>query len=328
MQYYHTNARTNIHIRREIQNSLGISSQELAQKYNVSVPTILKWKHRNSPNDETSRPKSIRYALSDELQALAVSVRKTSWLSLDEVWEMMLNIDDKVSRISVYRIFKKHNINTLPTEIKEKAQTFKEYSPGFLHMDITYLPKIEGKKSYLFVAIDRATRLLFFKVYEQKTADNTQDFLEQCRAFFPFKITHILTDNGLEFTNKLHRSKKGNATEKPSKFDEKCKEYQIDHRLTRPATPKTNGMVERVNGIIKSATIAKVDYQSQKEMKTELTKYLIYYNTMRRHGSLRRELGVKTPLQALEKWYKINPNIFYIPPLVFSIYLANFVQNS
>jgi transposase-like protein len=37
---------------------------------------------------------------------------------------------------------------------------------------VTYLPKLAGKKQYLFVAIDRATRVLYFEVYDNKTAAN------------------------------------------------------------------------------------------------------------------------------------------------------------
>ena len=38
-------------------------------------------------------------------------------------------------------------------------------------------------------------------------------------------------------------------------LDEVCKTNHIEHRLTQPNTPKTNGMVERANGIIKNETI-------------------------------------------------------------------------
>jgi transposase InsO family protein len=41
-------------------------------------------------------------------------------------------------------------------------------------------------------------------------------------------------------------------------MDEVCEKENIEHRLTRPSTPKTNGMVERANGTIKSNTILKV----------------------------------------------------------------------
>jgi hypothetical protein len=41
----------------------------------------------------------------------------------------------------------------VPQEQKEQAKKFKEYKPGFLHIDVTYLPKLDGQKYYLFVAI-------------------------------------------------------------------------------------------------------------------------------------------------------------------------------
>ena len=51
---------------------------------------------------------------------------------------------------------------------KKKLKKFKEYESDYLHIDATYLPKFEKQKYYLFVAIDMATRLLHYKVYENK----------------------------------------------------------------------------------------------------------------------------------------------------------------
>ena len=45
----------------------------------------------------------------------------------------------------IYRCFVKENINKIPQEKKEKAKKFKEYEPGYLHIDVTYLPKFNGK---------------------------------------------------------------------------------------------------------------------------------------------------------------------------------------
>jgi transposase-like protein len=50
----------------------------------------------------------------------------------------------------------------------------------YLHNDVTYLPNLAGKKQYLFVAIDRATRVLYFEIYENKTAINAVEFLNNC----------------------------------------------------------------------------------------------------------------------------------------------------
>jgi hypothetical protein len=45
--------------------------------------------------------------------------------------------------------------------------------------------------------------------------------------------------------------------------------------------------------------------------------FLVFYLLYRRHGSLKRELGVKTPFEAVEKWYELKPEIFYQHPFQF-----------
>lgn len=325
-QVYHSNATTNINIRTQIQSKKQ-SNSELAARFNVSQQTISKWKNRNFTKDASCTPLNIQYSLSDLEKALVISLRKSSWIAIDEIWEILLLENSKISRSSVYRVLVKEKINTVPVEKKEKAKKFKEYQPGFLHIDVTYLPKFNGKSYYLFVAIDRCTRAMFYSIYENKTAYNTEDFMEKCLDYFPFYISHILTDNGLEFTNRLLISKKGDKCQKLSKMDIKCIEHNIEHRLTKPSTPKTNGMVERVNGTIKTNTILKKQYQSPEEMNIDLANFLSFYNLYRRHGSLRKELNVKTPMQAVEKWYQLKPEIFKITPNEFQNKILNLQSN-
>lgn len=321
-QVYHSNAATNLNIRLQIQNN-SASNSDLATRFCVSEQTISKWKNRDFIQDASCSPLKIEYALSDIEKALIISLRKSSWMSIDEVWETLLVENPKISRSSVYRVLVKENINVIPAEKKEKVKKFKEYDPGYLHIDVTYLPKFKGQSYYLFVAIDRCTRAMIYRVYENKTADNTEDFMDKCFDFFPFYISHILTDNGLEFTNRLLVSKKGNKCTKLSKMDVKCQENRIEHRLTAPFTPKTNGMVERVNGTIKNNTILKNKYEDAKEMNIDLAKFNAYYNLYRRHGSLRRELKVKTPFQAVEKWYGLKPELFKKTPTEFKNTILN-----
>jgi hypothetical protein len=74
---------------------------------------------------------------------------------------------------------------------------------------------------------------MIYWIYENKIAENTEDFMDKCIAFFPFQITHILTDNGLDprvkleqakqFTNRLLKTKTGNSCQKLSKNG--CKMY-------------------------------------------------------------------------------------------------------
>jgi transposase-like protein len=316
-QSYHSNAVTNVHTRTLIQKDLFSSNEELANQFGTSEQTVSKWRSRDFTNDVSSAPLNIEYALTDIETALAVSIRSFSWLPLDEVFEMLFEENPTITRSSVYRCFVKNNINKVPLIQREQAKKFKAYEPGYIHIDVTYMPKFNKVGSYLYVAIDRATRIMYYKIYDNKTAENTELFFEECLAFFPFFISHILTDNGFEFTNRLIRSKTGNLCSKPSILDIKCEENNIDHRCTPPSSPQTNGMVERVNGTIKNNTILKTKYENKSDLETGLKEFLVFYNLYRRHGSLRKELKVKTPFQAVEKWFELKPELFKINPTDF-----------
>ena len=251
-QGYHTNAKTNMHSREIIQQST-LSNTELAERFEIDEKTVSKWKNRDHLIDKSSRPHTIRRSLTDLEREVIRVVRTLTWIELDDLVDSVLPSIPKANRSNVYRTLRDFDVNRVPEEKKEQAKKFKEYEPGYLHIDVTYLPKLEGIKYYLYVAIDRATRLMYFKVYTNKTASNADEFLAQCQSYFPFYISHVLTDNGAEFTDRF-TSRKNKASGNHT-FDIACIEGHIDHRLTAPFTPKTNGMVERVNGTIKDATI-------------------------------------------------------------------------
>ncbi len=312
-QIYHSNATTNVRLRTEINKSTA-TNNELSLKYGVLLNTIIKWKNRNDFKDKSSKPNKIYYSLNELETLIAIELRVLTWWSLDVITEAVNPKEPEKIRSAVYRTFVREGINRVPEKEKEKAKKFKEYDPGYLHIDVTYLPKINGIKYYLFVAIDRATRSINFKVYDAKTSENAESFMLECLEFFPFGITHVLTDNGLEFTNRLLKSKKGEYCTKPSKIDILCEKNDIDHRCTKPFTPKTNGMVEKANDIIKKGTIKRTKYNSLEEMKDDLMNFLVHYNLYRRHGSLRRELKVKTPFDAVGKWFELDEKIFIQKP--------------
>jgi len=53
----------------------------------------------------------------------------------------------------------------------------------------------------------------------------------------------------------------------------------------------------------------------------------MYYILYRRHGSLRKELNVKTPYDAIVKWFEIKPEIFKENPCEFKTLLLNSQSN-
>ena len=318
-QVYHSNAKTNQHSRERIQYS-SLSNIELSAIHGVNVKTISKWKSRNFTEDKSSRPQTIHYALNPLEKKLIELVRLATWVSLDDLVDIVRSVIPYANRSNVSRTLQSLGISRIPEAKRDKAKKFKEYQPGYLHIDVTYMPKLEGQKYYLFVAIDRATRLMYYKVYKHKSSANAVAFFKEAQAFFPFYITHVLTDNGLEFTDKFVGKSKtvsGNHI-----FDKLCKDENVDHRLTAPFTPKTNGMVERVNGTIKDRTIKIETYQNVDELIASLNQFLLFYIFSRRHGSLRKELGskVRTPFDAVEVWFKLEPELFKISPDEFQAY--------
>lgn len=52
-------------------------------------------------------------------------------------------------------------------------------------------------------------------------------------------------------------------------------------------------------------------------MEENIMQFVGFYNLYRRHGSLRKELNVKTPYDALEKWYLLEPELFILKPMNF-----------
>ena len=108
-----------------------------------------------------------------------------------------------------------------------------------MHLDVKHLPKLrtadgEWRKRYLFVAIDRRSRSVHLAVKDEETEASARAFLEEALAAFPFRVTRVLTDRGSCFT--------------AEGFEKACRELGVEHRKTRPYTPRTNGMVERFNG--------------------------------------------------------------------------------
>jgi hypothetical protein len=76
---------------------------------------------------------------------------------------------------------KRHGLNQRPVEDKSAPithKTFKDYAPGFVHIDIKYLPQMadESTRRYLFVAIGRATRWAYVHIYADQSEASSTDF--------------------------------------------------------------------------------------------------------------------------------------------------------
>ena len=193
-----------------------------------------------------------------------------------------------------------------PKEPKPAHGTFKAYEPGYLHIDIKYLPQMsdEDRRRYLFVAIDRATRWVFVRIYPAQTAANARRFLRDLERAAPMQITRVLTDNGKAFTDRLFGLRKRAATGQ-HEFDMLCAELGIEHRLTPPMRPQTNGMVERFNGRIEDV-LQSHRFRSGEDLEQTLLRYVHLYNSQLPQSALKG----RTPINALKDWQRQRPDLF------------------
>ena len=237
--------------------------------------------------------------LQEEL--IIVELRRSLLIGLDDLLCVIKDyIKPSISRSALYRCLKRNDVSKLEDITpkveypKEAPKKFKEYEVGYIHIDVKYLPKMpdQKKRSYLYVAIDRVSRWVYTKIYQNKTAENAESFIKETMECYPATIHTILTDNGKEFTDRFNQK-----TRIPSgkhKVDKICQNNRIKHKLTRPYTPQTNGMVERFNGRI-AEILDKHPFNSISEMEDTIKEFVHYYNCIKKHVVLR----YKTPMQML-----------------------------
>ena len=305
----HKNARTTPAIRAQLAAS-NESVTVLAKRFNLAPNTVRKWQARTEFNDRSHTAHNLQTTLSSAQEHIVIYLRKHLLLPLDDLLSVTREfLCPEVSRSGLNRCLRRHGVGNLrdmtrSQDNKPKYQRFKDYPIGFVHIDIKYLPQMadESKRKYLFVAIDRATRMVCVQLRESKTAKDAREFLKFVTERFPFEIKKVLTDNGKEFTNKVLGN---NATNKTHEFDDLCLSLGIEHRLTRVRRPQTNGMVERFNGRI--ADILRTHhFQSGKELEHTLLRYVNLYNNHLPQANL----NCRTPYQVMYEWYENKPQFF------------------
>ena len=325
---YAKKAKTQWHLREIMVEDYKIckNSITVAKKYKISHPTVLKRANSENLENKSSAPIKPNRKHSIRKLVLLHFLYKKELKNLDEIEEILEEQEQSMPRSTIWYYLKTFWLTKEKRELwKRISQKFKKYDPWFIHIDITYWPKIDWVKYYIHVAIDRATRCMYYEVNDNKRADTTAKFLEKALDFFPFKVTKVLTDNWKEFTLNNH---KGNSDSNLTwAFDLVCESYNIEHRTTMPYTPQTNGMVEKVNDTIKLNTLKIHTYENIWEMKIDLNSFLVDYNLTRRHSSLKTEIWVKTPFDAIEYWFELSPELFKETPLEFKEKLLTIKKN-
>ena len=315
----HDNATTTPRIRRYIQES-DKGTTKLARELGLSETTVRKWKRRRTVEDGSHRPHRIPTTMAPETEAVLVELRELFLLPVDDLLRVGRDfLDPSLSRAALLRCLKRNQVNDLkalraqqlgePEQQTRRRKTFKDYEPGFVHVDIKYLPQLpeESDRCFLFAAIDRASKWVYFEIRDDRKAATARSFVTNLIRRAPFRLTHLLTDNEAAFTDRLNRPEGQPSGRHP--VDKLCAEQGIAHRLIPPRQPETNGLVERFNGRI-SEVLASVHLRNREELEATLERYRRLYN-----GQIpQKNLGARTPVEVLKAYYESNPDRFWRKP--------------
>lgn len=311
-QVLHGCARTTEAVRRAIQHSQE-SIRALAQRHGVNPKTIAKWRRRTSTTDAPMGPKEPRSTvLKQEEEAIIVTFRKHTLLPLDDCLYALQATIPHLTRSSLHRCLQRHGISRLPEVEGDKPskKKFKRYPIGFFHVDIAEVRTAEGKL-YLFIAIDRTSKIAFAKLVEKANTVTAVAFLEELVTAIPYRIEVVLTDNGIQFAD-LPKNRKGpTAMLRGHPFDRACRRHGIEHRLTKPNHPWTNGQVERMNRTLKEATVKRYHYESHEQLRRHLADFLAAYNFAKRLKTLQ---GL-TPHEYVCRIWTEDPQRFRADPI-------------
>ncbi len=302
-QVLHGSATTTAAVRRAIQHSQE-SLRALASRYGANQKTIAKWRKRSTVDDLPTGPRQVRSTvLSVEDEAIVVAFRRHTLLPLDDCLYALQATIPHLTRSSLHRCLQRHDISRLPevegtTPVRRK---FKAYPLGYFHIDIAEVHTAEGRL-YLLMAIDRTTKFAFVELHEKATRSIAGDFLRALIKAVPYRIHTVLTDNGTHFTSpgnirsaaaEIRRAMDNHEPFRAHDFEYACAQNHVDHRLTKPRHPWTNGQVERMNRTLKDATVRRFHYETHDQLRSHLADFIGAYNFDRRLKTLRASRPTK-----------------------------------
>jgi transposase InsO family protein len=250
----------------------------LSRRHGINPKTVAKWRKRCSVTDLPTGPKAPHSTvLSLEQESIIVAFRKYTLLPLDDCLYALQATIPELTRSSLHRCFQRHGINRLADVEGDRParKKFKSYPIGYFHIDIAEVRTEQGRL-YLFVAIDRTSKFAYVQLQEKATRRVAGDFLRALLQAVPYKVHTVLTDNGTHFTSpgntgsaaaEIKLAIQRGELFRAHSFEYACAQNDIDHRLTKPKHPWTNGQVERMNRTIKDATVKRFHYDTHDELR-------------------------------------------------------------
>ena len=100
---------------------------------------------------------------------------------------------------------------------------------------------------------------------------------------------YIRCDNGPEFISQ--------------RLEEWAKQHHIELRFIQPGKPTQNGLIERLNGTLRTECLNLKKKKSMEQLNEQIQEWSVVYNTIRPHSSI----DFKTP----DEMEQLNQNLYF-----------------
>lgn len=250
-----------------------------------------------------------------EIQRKEIWEKYKKWIKVSRLWEMYIT-----SRVTIYKILSRarkqefrprdstnHKYRTIEWWLKrlskiekkiiekqnKQAQRYnKTYPWEMMHLDTKRLPAIKNDldraPEYLFVWVDDFSREAYIAIHSDKSQYSSSLFLKQIIDECPYRIDKVYTDNWKEY-------KGSNSHE----FVKVCEENGITQGFTKVRRPQTNWKAERFIRTLMEMWHQKNQFNSRKERRISLKRFVNWYNTVKPH----KWINNSTPYEVIENFY-------------------------
>lgn len=185
----HANAALTVKQRQEIQrrHAQGESIRSLAQRFQVSVPTVQRWAQRESPLDRTTAPLHHATVVSPDFRAAVLAYRTGNPNHGPiRIAAALAAQFPQANRGNVQRILQQEGLTRRPTPPKTEP---KHIPVGWhrVQMDIQQLPAIEGGKGfeYKFTVIHLRTRYKYSEIHDNHKSKTAAGVLQRALDHLP-----------------------------------------------------------------------------------------------------------------------------------------------
>jgi hypothetical protein len=271
-------------IRRLIENEInrlhnltGIAILVLAMYAGVSRRTFREWQSRKDqenkhngqiPREHWTTPEEEAAIISYCVERMELGYRTLCWQMVDA------NIVF-VSPGTVYNVLKRGGLSKKWAELGEDTKKGFEQPKAVheqWHTDISYV-KICGNFYYSISVMDGYSRkILSWGLFQSMEGINAELVLTKAKELYPFARPRIITDNGSQFISK--------------DFRELVFLLEIEHTLTSPGHPQSNGKLERFHRTFKCEHVRQSAFLGYEDAKERIGNWIKYYNEQRLHAAL------------------------------------------